>query len=84
MLRPYRTSKADRSWLGEAKALHVITSGYVDMERFQHGALAWEYRNKVESQGVSSSWIHLAYFCVLLGYDLELASLAEKQLRLVK
>lgn len=54
------------------------------MERFQHGALAWEYRNKVESQDVSSSWIHLAYFCVLLGYDLELASLAEKQLRLVK
>lgn len=54
------------------------------MERLQHGALAWEYRNKVESQGVSSSWIHFAYFCVLLGCDLELVSLAEKQLRLVR
>lgn len=48
-----------RSLLEEAKTLRFITSRYVDMENLQHGALAWEYSNKAESQLIPSSWIHI-------------------------
>lgn len=40
-------------------------------------------KNEAESQLVSFSWIHFTYFPVLFGCDLELASLAEKEFRLV-
>lgn len=52
--------------------------------QLQHGTLAWGPRSKAESQLVPSSWIRIAHFPVVPGCDLELASLVEKELRLVR
>lgn len=40
--------------------------------------------SKADSQPVSSGWIHLACFPALCGCDVELATLPEKELGLVR